>query len=270
MNPTDTIHNHLAFLYGPHRGQETLARLERIMAAFRETHPKFATRPRARFSERDALLITYGDQFRTDGQAPLGTLSHVLEHHLGAVSGVHILPFYPYTSDDGFSVVDYHQIDPALGGWPDVERIAANHPLMVDAVVNHVSASSAWFQAFLQDDPKYREYFTVVDPNTDLSGVFRPRALPLLTAFDTPSGTKHVWTTFSADQVDLNFKNPDVLLDVLESLLLYVHHGATLIRLDAVGFIWKEIGTRCIHLEGAHRIVKLMRPPSFNRSDVPG
>jgi glucosylglycerate phosphorylase len=255
--PLRRIRDHLEFLYGATRGAETCSRLEALLRAWKASHPDQPP-ARTRFSARDALLITYGDHITATHTAPLETLRAFLERELPEL-GVHILPFFPYTSDDGFSVVDYNRIDPDLGDWSDVSRIASSRVLMVDAVVNHVSASSAWFQGFLRDDPKYREYFIAVDPSTDLSSVFRPRTLPLLTPFETSSGVKHVWTTFSADQIDLNFGNPDVLLEVLESLLLYVHHGARWIRLDAVGFIWKEIGTTCIHLEGAHRIVKLMR-----------
>ncbi len=174
-------------------------------------------------------------------------------------SGVHILPFYPYTSDDGFSVVDFKQVKPEWGHWGHIGAIAQDFRLMTDLVCNHISASSPWFQAFLRDDPHYTNYFTVVEPGTDLSQVFRPRALPLLTPFQTKSGKKLVWTTFSTDQIDLNFAHPQVLLEVLDALLFYVQNGAQLIRLDAVGFIWKVLGTSCMHLEGAHRIIKLMR-----------
>jgi sucrose phosphorylase len=89
--------------------------------------------------------------------------------------------------------------------------------------------------------------------------VVRPRALPLLTTFETPSGEKKVWTTFSADQIDLNFENPEVLLEILDILLLYIERGATFIRLDAIAYLWKEIGTTCIHLPQTHRIIQFLR-----------
>jgi sucrose phosphorylase len=87
----------------------------------------------------------------------------------------------------------------------------------------------------------------------------RPRALPLLTPFHTPSGEKKVWTTFSDDQIDLNFKNPEVLLEILDILLLYAEHGATFIRLDAIAYLWKEIGTSCIHLPQTHHVIQFLR-----------
>ncbi|MER3461549.1 MAG: sugar phosphorylase, partial [Armatimonadota bacterium] len=247
---------HLEFLYPP-QPWSVLERLQNLLEAF----PRAEAGPGVgRWSEKDAVLITYGDQIRAEGEPPLRTLHGFLREHLqGVFSGVHILPFYPSTSDDGFSVVDFKAVEPELGSWPDVEAIGKDFRLMVDLVCNHVSASSPWFQGFLQDDPKYRDYFITAPPGTDLSAVFRPRALPLLTPFQTPSGEKLVWTTFSPDQIDLNYANPEVLLEVVSALLHYVRHGAQLIRLDAVGFIWKEVGTSCMHLEGAHRIVKLLR-----------
>jgi len=259
MNPTPDLHQkmleHLEFLY-PGRGSEVGERLLALLARY----PNLAAQPQPIWSEKDAILITYPDQITQAGEAPLQTLHRFLQAHLqGVFSGVHILPFYPYTSDDGFSVVDFKQVKPEWGTWAHIQAIAQDFRLMADLVCNHVSASSPWFQAFLQDDPRYKNYFIAVEPGTDLSKVFRPRALPLLTPFQSKSGEKLVWTTFSTDQVDLNFAHPEVLLEVLDALLFYVQQGAGLIRLDAVGFIWKEPGTTCLHLEGAHRIVKLMR-----------
>jgi sucrose phosphorylase len=140
-----------------------------------------------------------------------------------------------------------------------VARVGQHFRLMFDGVINHISAQSEWFKAFLQDDPKYRDYFIAVEGNPDLWQVVRPRALPLLTEFTTPAGVKKVWTTFSADQIDLNYANPDVLLDIVDVLLFYVAHGAELIRLDAIAYLWKEIGTSCIHLPQTHRVIQLLR-----------
>jgi sucrose phosphorylase len=246
---------HLEFLY-PGRGAEVLQQLQALIGRTR------VPRRAGGWTEKDAMLITYGDQISNpaSGEAPLQTLHRFARRHLaGAFSSVHILPFYPYTSDDGFSVVDFKQVKPEWGTWQDIQALSHDFRLMIDLVCNHVSASSAWFQGFLRDDPKFKDYFTTVKPGIDLSQVFRPRALPLLTPFHTPSGEKLVWTTFSTDQVDLNFANPAVLLEVIDALLHYAANGASYIRLDAVGFIWKVIGTSCMHLEGAHRIVKLMR-----------
>ncbi|MCC7187369.1 MAG: hypothetical protein IT312_01395 [Anaerolineales bacterium] len=235
---------HLTFLYGEEQAPPLLDRAQTILADYRA---RISPRDGG-LTQRDSLLILYGDQIQTPNEKPLQTLKKFCDEHLnGIVSGIHILPFYPWTSDDGFSVVDYRQIDPTLGDWGDVSAIQ-NFRLMFDAVINHTSSQSEWFQKFLQDDPRYRDYFITVEGEPNLSQVVRPRALPLLTPFETPSGEKKVWTTFSADQIDINFKNPEVLLEILDILLLYAERGAEFIRLDAIAYLWKEIGTTCIHL----------------------
>jgi sucrose phosphorylase len=253
---SDVIAEHLTFLYGSAQARTVEARLRRLL---QEHSPRVQTAGRP-LSERDSVLITYGDQVREPGTPPLRTLGAFLDRHLaGVVSGVHVLPFYPSSSDDGFSVVDYRAVDPTLGTWEDVCRIGSRFELMFDAVFNHVSASSGWFRRFLAGDPEYRGWFVTVEGDPDLSQVVRPRALPLLTTFETPTGPRRVWTTFSADQVDLDVRNPDVLLALLDVLLFYVAMGARFIRLDAIAYLWKEIGTPSIHLPQTHRVVQLMR-----------
>ncbi|MEW5960737.1 MAG: alpha-amylase family glycosyl hydrolase, partial [Chloroflexota bacterium] len=165
----------------------------------------------------------------------------------------------PSSWDDGFSVIDYRTVDPAFGDWKDVARFCPHFRLMFDAVINHVSARSAWFQAFLRDDPAYRDYFIVVPDGTDLSKVCRPRPGLPLTCYPTPGGEKAVWTTFSANQIDLNYQHPQVLLEIIDVLLFYVAQGAEFIRLDAIAYLWKEIGTPCIHLPQTHQVVQLFR-----------
>ena len=231
-----------------------------IEGLLRRYRPLVAAEAHA-LSERDVVLITYGDSLQAPGSLPLQTLQAFLDAYLaGVVNSVHILPFYPYSSDDGFSVVDYKAVDPALGNWSAVEALAGTYRLMFDAVINHISQHSEWFRGYLAGDPRYAGFFIDVDPVTDLSAVVRPRALPLLTPFEDGQGRRrHIWTTFSADQVDLNFGNYRVLTAVLDVLLFYVSKGARLLRLDAVGFLWKEPGTSCIHLPQTHAAIKLMR-----------
>lgn len=211
-------------------------------------------------SEKDTMLITYGDSLRSKDERPLRTLNRFMNRYVGSVfSSVHILPMFPYTSDDGFSVVDYKAIDKELGEWEDIHSLSKHYKLMFDAVVNHISKSSEWFRKFLDGEEKYEKYFINADPKEDYSKVTRPRALPLLTQFETKGGTKYVWTTFSDDQIDLNYKSIDLLVDVLDILVYYAKNGAKYIRLDAIGFMWKKIGTTCMHLEETHELVKLMR-----------
>lgn len=210
--------------------------------------------------EKDVYLITYGDSLVEKGKKPLNVLNDFAKNYLeGAVNNIHILPFFPWTSDDGFSVVDYWKIDPNLGEWKDVKEISENFKMMYDAVVNHISASSTWFQGFLNGDEKYKDYFICKDWSEDLKKVTRPRIHPVLTKFETPWGEKNVWTTFSEDQIDINFENSEVFLEMIKLLLFYVEMGAKSIRLDAIGYMWKDLGTSCIHHPKAHMIIKLWR-----------
>ena len=213
-----------------------------------------------RLTQEDTMLITYGDTLACPGEAGLQTLGRFLKENVGnAISNVHLLPMYPYTSDDGFSVVDYRTINPKLGTWDDVRELADRYGLMFDAVINHVSRSSAWFRSFLAGEKPYTDYFIICDPNADYHQVARPRALPLLTKVETVSGEKYVWTTFSTDQIDLNFQSPDLLADILDTLVFFGRMGAAFIRLDAIGYSWKEEGTSCLNLPRTHELVKLIR-----------
>ncbi len=258
-DPLARLHAHLAFLYGGKRAAALLPAVRARIEAFRRAHP-FPPPSEERLTEKDALLITYGDQFQEAGRPPLQTLADFLTRRLeGLVSGVHLLPFFPYSSDDGFSVIEYTRVNPRLGTWEDLRPLRTRFRLMFDAVINHVSIQSPWFQGFLRDEPPWRDFFITVDPETDLSQVVRPRTSPLLTPFETAAGRKWVWTTFSADQVDLNYANPEVLLAISEVLLTYAAQGAEIIRLDAIAYLWKEIGTPCIHLPQTHRVVKFFR-----------
>lgn len=251
----ESIIQKLELLYGD-KAKEVYQEIEKLM----EKYSNANLSPKPWVSEDDVMLITYGDSIKNDGEAPLQTLREFLVKYIkDVVSGVHILPFYPYTSDDGFSVVDYREIDPKLGSWSDVNDIAKDFDLMFDAVINHISKSSEWFQGYLKGDEKYKNFFIEADPSLDYSHVTRPRALPLLTPFDTSEGVKHIWTTFSDDQIDINFKNSKVLIEILDILNMYAVNGSRFLRLDAIGFMWKKIGTTCMHLDETHAIIKLIR-----------
>ncbi len=244
-----------AALYGPDEAGE-ITKLVSSLAAKQET----ANGQGAPLSQADCILITYGDLLCRKGSPPLQVLHDFLAEYLkGTVSAVHILPFYPYSSDDGFAVIDYWQVNERLGTWNDISNIAQDFDLMVDAVINHISASSEWFQAYLKGDPHFQDFFIEADPDLDYSQVVRPRALPLLTEFETKIGQRYLWTTFSADQIDLNFASPGVLKEWIRLFFFYIKKGARYIRLDAVGYLWKDIGTSCIHLEQTHKVVQLLR-----------
>lgn len=248
---TTRIAEKLQFLYGD---TALLDELRTAIAAY-------PVQPRpAGLTERDTLVIAYGDHVQRAGEAPLATLRRFAARYLrGLVSGLHLLPFYPYTSDDGFSVVDFQQVNPALGDWDDVRALGSDFRLMFDLVLNHVSVSSAWFQGFLNGDVPYRDYFVTASPDDDLAAVVRPRTHPVLTPFQTAEGVRHIWTTFSTDQVDLNYANPHLLLEIIRTLLFYVQQGADFIRLDAIAYLWKTPGTSCIHLPQTHTVVQLLR-----------
>jgi glucosylglycerate phosphorylase len=262
LYPEDRIRRQLNFIFGEPQAPHTWEKLASMLDAFRRRNPALSRDRSAEedLDEGEVVLITYGDQVRENGRPPLQTLADFLDKHVkNVISTVHLLPFYPYSSDDGFSVVDYRQVNPDLGNWDDIAHMGRSFRLMFDAVVNHTSQRSEWFQGFLRGDPAYRDYYITCDPEADLHQVVRPRTLPLLTRFESPRGLLHVWTTFSSDQVDLNFSNPDVLLEMVDLLLFYVERGAQIIRLDAVAYLWKEVGTTCIHLPKTHAVVKLFR-----------
>ncbi len=246
----------LTRIYGQQKSDAAFERLSAVLDAF---SPEPSAGEKDLFTEVDAILITYGDSLSRNGERPLQTLHRFSSDHFkGVFSGIHILPFFPYSSDDGFSVTDFQAVRADLGSWEDVQAIGGEFKLMVDLVANHVSAQSRWFQDYLVEKNGFRDLAIEVDPEANLSGVTRPRALPLLTAFTKRSGRRvHLWTTFSADQIDLNFKSLDVLEIMVRTLLLYVSQGARIIRLDAIAYLWKQIGTACIHLPQTHDMVRL-------------
>jgi sucrose phosphorylase len=223
--------------------------------------PKKTAEKAAFFSQEDVILITYGDSLQREGQTPIGTLHDFAKTHLkGAISTIHFLPFFPFSSDDGFSVMDFHAINPELGSWTDVSAIGHDFRLMFDYVVNHYSSKGEWFENYLAGKAGFQDFAIEVDPSADLSQVTRPRSLPLLSEYEKYDGSRvHLWTTFSDDQIDFNFKSLDVLERMIEVLLFYVEQGASILRLDAIAYLWKEIGTNCIHLRQTHDMVKLFR-----------
>lgn len=251
----------LAALVQPVYGQNADEVLDGLVDLARRWAPRLDRAERARPDEGTAYLIAYGDAFRRPGEAPLHTLAGVLRDHVrDAVSDVHLLPIYPWTSDDGFGVVDHRAVNPELGTWDDIADLRADHALALDFVANHVSSASPWFRGWLAREPAFDGYFLEPGPDFDTSRVVRPRTTPLVHAYDRPDGTvARAWTTFGPDQVDIDPRTPAVLLDLTDVLLGYLAHGATTVRLDAIGFLWKESGTSCIHLPQTHAIIRMWR-----------
>lgn len=250
------IRETLTQLYPQEDNQAIAAKIEQLIQRWK---------PRAHtavlLDQSRIWMIAYGDSICAKGAKPLAILHQFAKLWLkGTISDIHLLPMFPWSSDDGFSVVDYRQIDPNLGQWSDIEALAGDFNLMFDFVINHISQHSPWFQGYLRGEPRYQNYFINADPNDDYNQVIRPRTLPLLTPFKRVTGENaHIWTTFSADQIDLNFHEPEVLLESIDVLLEYASRGAQAIRLDAVGFLWKEKNSSCIHLPQTHLIIKLWR-----------
>ena len=210
-------------IYGKSKGAEAYARITSLLEAFAKQKK---SGKRVHFSQSDAVLITYGDTLSQDGELPLRTLGRFLQTYLnGVFSGLHILPFYPYSSDDGFSITDFFAVRSDLGSWRDIGDLGKRFKLMVDLVANHVSAESLWFRKYLADERGFENLAIEVDPETDLSSVTRPRSEPLLTPFQKQTGRQvHIWTTFSTDQIDLNYNNLDVLENMVRALLFYISH----------------------------------------------
>lgn len=213
-----------------------------------------------KWSQKDAWVISYGDSVLADDEVPLQTLKKFADIHLkDVITGLHILPFFPYSSDDGFAVINYSKVNGSLGEWTDIEAIGADYDLMADLVINHCSQRSRWFDNFKQRKDPGKDYFFEASPDDDLSQVVRPRTSSLLRETQTLDGERHVWCTFSHDQVDLNFANPDVLIEMLRIVRRYLEQGIKIFRLDAIAFLWKQQGTDCVHRPQTHEVVRLLR-----------
>jgi len=213
-----------------------------------------------RLDESHSVLITYADSVYKNEEATLITLRDLLSKHFGSLSKVvHILPFLKSTSDGGFAVSSYESLEEKFGNWDDLKSISQKHILMADLVLNHVSSSHQWVQQFIKSqEPGLSNVFSP-EQRLDWSNVVRPRSSSLFSQINTEDGPKQVWTTFGPDQIDLNWQNPKMTIEFLKLIITYLSHGIKWFRLDAVGFIWKESGTTCLHLPKAHSIVKILR-----------
>ena len=255
---SDRIINHIEFIYPDVEASEFADQLMLEMGL-----DKKCKKPKPyknHWDQNDVIAITYGDSIIRKGERPLKTLHQFFKDNFeDIINGIHILPFYPYSSDDGFAVINYKQVNEKLGDWPDIEALAQDFDLMADLVINHISSRSEWFEQFKRNHDPEKDYFISVDPKADLSAVIRPRTNSLLRPTETLEGERHVWCTFSHDQVDLNFHNPKVLLEMVSVIRYYLDRGVRMFRLDAVAFLWKEIGTGCLNLPQTHEIIRLLR-----------
>ena len=212
-------------------------------------------------SEKTSIVICYGDSvFSSSQKHLLKNFQSFFQKKLNKFfDTVHFLPFYPSSSDSGFAVKDHYKIDSRLGNWSDITKFSKKNDVMADIVINHSSARGLWFKNFLKGKKPGKDYFLKVNSNFNVSKVIRPRDHQLLKKIDIFKQPEYLWRTFSPDQLDMNFKNPAVLLRFIKIMINLVNHGVTIFRLDAIAYLWKESGTKCINLKETHEIIKLFR-----------
>jgi sucrose phosphorylase len=254
--------HHLEVIYGTDDVDKNLESLSHELITTMSLHENYAEPlpHQNHWDQKNVTVITYGDTIIEPKNKPLATMLKFIDERFSEfVSSVHILPFCPYSSDDGFAVTDYFKVNEKLGDWDDIRRISEHYDLMADLVINHCSSENQWFQNFIQGAGEGRDYFITVDPEAQLTAVVRPRTSPLLRQTETSDGVKYVWCTFSHDQVDLNFGNIEVLKTFVRIIRKYLDMGVHIFRLDAVAFLWKKIGTNCLNLPETHEVVRLLR-----------
>ncbi|MDX1811674.1 MAG: sugar phosphorylase, partial [Gammaproteobacteria bacterium] len=257
-NLEERINSRIQLIYGKENANTITQKILKYIEDHKEQRTRSVTGPLWTYG--DIVLITYGDTIQSATRPPLQTLRSFLNLHLPTeFSMVHILPFFPWSSDDGFSITDFRSVNPELGDWNDIKALEECYDLVIDLVLNHCSRENLWFTDYIAGKESVKDFFIEMDPATNLSMVTRPRSSPVLTGVRTREGMKHVWATFSNDQIDFNYGNPDVLIAFLDILLFYFRQGARMVRLDAVAYLWKEVGTKCIHLPQTHEVIKLFR-----------
>ncbi len=254
----ENIKKLISEIYGSERSDRILEKINTLIRKYKSELKD--NKPIPELSEQSIALICYADNIYSPDEKSLKIMGHFFIDNLQEIiSHIHFLPFYPFTSDDGFAVQNFYKVKEEYGAWRDIEEIGEQFNLVFDAVVNHISSKHQWFFEYLTGNPKYKDYFIEMDENADVSSVMRARDLPLLSRYNKKGKDVYLWTTFSDDQLDLNYKNPIVLLEMLEILLFYISKGATIIRLDAIAYIWKRMNSTCINLPETHKIVRLIR-----------
>ncbi len=239
--------------------QKIYQQIKILIADFKKDHPDIAKQKKSLFTEKDIILSCYPDHIREPNTPSLRSLAKFLRTYTPFINHIHILPFYPSSGDEGFAVVDYLKVEKKFGTWREIRRLSKNFNLMFDLVLNHCSDQNSWFQKFLAQNKNYQNFFIAFSQVPNTAFVFRPRTDPLLKTYLTKKGKKYVWSTFPLSQVDLNFSNPQVFLHFLNIALVYVSYGAKILRLDAVAYLWKKLGTSCFDLPQAHFLVKIFR-----------
>ncbi len=258
----EMIRQLLREIYPKHSEEEinfVWSQLLQILEKYRDIESRNEAVIDSIWDSSSVVLITYPDSIYRKGEPTLKTLNEFVDKNLGNLSSIiHILPFLPSTSDGGFAVSNYENIDEIFGTWDDLKDLSANHKIMADLVLNHVSSSHPWVQQFIKCSEPGSSYIVTSEKSNVWDNVIRPRSSSLFTRIKTKEGFKDVWTTFGPDQIDVDWKNPNLLLEYLRLLVRYIECGAFWIRLDAIAFIWKEANTTCLHMEQVHKIVKVL------------
>ena len=211
-------------------------------------------------SEKTSLIISYGDSVYSSQKGSIKVFHSFFKKNLKSYfDSIHFLPFYPSSSDSGFAVKDHYKIENRLGNWSDIKKISKSNNIMADMVINHSSARGLWFKNFLKNKRPGKDYFLTVNSKFNVSKVVRPRDHKLLKKINIFKKNDYLWRTFSPDQIDLNFKNPSVLLRFVKIMIHLINNGVTIFRLDAIAYLWKESATSCINLKQTHEIIKLLR-----------
>ena len=234
--------------------------INEIFNLIKKFNQKNKVKKNIKISEKTSLLISYGNSVIDGNRKSLKIFNKFYKKYLkDTFNTIHFLPFYPSSSDSGFAVKDHYKIDSRLGSWSDVRKISKISNVMADLVINHSSARGLWFSNFLKNKSPGKGYFFVVKRNFNSSKVVRPREHRLLKKINLMDQEKYLWRTFSADQVDLNFGNPKVLMRFIKIILNLINHGISIFRLDAIAYLWKESGTKCINHKNTHNIIKIIR-----------
>ncbi|WP_410513478.1 sucrose phosphorylase [Paenibacillus sp. BR2-3] len=207
--------------------------------------------------KNEAMLITYADSLGSN----LKELNEVLDKHLqGVVGGIHLLPFYPSSGDRGFAPMDYTKVDPAFGGWTEVEEMSQKFYMMYDFMINHISRQSPYFQDFLEKKDaseyadlfiRYKDFWPDGEPTqTDVDLIYKrkPRA-PYVEVTFKDGTTEKVWCTFDEQQIDLDVTTNTTRKFITDNLTFLAEKGASIIRLDAFAYANKKIGTNCFFVE---------------------
>ena len=218
------------------------------------------SKKRKAFSEKTTLLICYGDSIYSEKKKSFKVFKNFFKKKLNNYfNTIHFLPFYPSSSDSGFAVKDHYKVENKFGNWSDIKNISKLNNVMADVVINHSSARGLWFRNFLKKKEPGKDYFLTVDSKFNTSKVVRPRDHKLLKKIKIFNKSDFLWRTFSPDQIDLNFKNPSVLIQFIKIIIHLINNGITIFRLDAIAYLWKENRSKCINLKQTHEIIKLLR-----------